>query len=278
MVRHISLGSVFNNVRSILSGALISAIGMTALSTTASAAVPDAPAPMTTSQATSNQLNQLFVFETTNNKSAANEGYATLSFAYLKFPHKVFEYRYQVQAQYSFTNQLAVGGFVPLIHARLADTNTGFGDLTFYGQYKLDQLVPHNIVDLTAQIDVVLPTGDRKELRDTGRFGVRPMIQAYKDFGQFGPGHIGAYSELGFTITTDSDFRFGIAGTYEVDRVVAILEFYDQAGSKIGRPFVTFTPGLAVRPGPFEVALGFPIGLNKGSPDFGIVLKGTFAW
>jgi hypothetical protein len=278
MARPNSLGNFFSKVRSIMATGVMASIGLAALAQSASAAAPDAPANLTTSQASSNQLNQLFAFETTNNKSAANEGYVTASFDYLKFPHKVFEYRYQVQGQYSFTNQLAVGAFVPLVHSRLDDTNTGFGDLVIYGQYKLDQLVPHYILDLTAQLDVVLPTGDRHEFRDTGRFGVRPMIQAYKDFGQFGPGHIGAYGEMGFTITEDSDFRFGFAGTYEWERIVGILEFYDQSGGKIGRPFVTFTPGLAYRPGPFEVALGFPIGLNKGSPNFGVVIKGTFAW
>jgi hypothetical protein len=273
-----ALGSFVHKARSLMAGPLVWTVGLTLFTGTSKAAAPPPPPLVTTSQFTSNQLNQLFIFETTNNKSATGEGYLNASFAYLKFPHKVYEYRYQVQGQYSFTNQLAVGGFVPLIHSRLMDTNTGFGDLVIYGQYKLDQFVPHDIVDLTAQVDVVLPTGDRHEFRDTGRFGVRPLIQAYKDFGQFGPGHIGAYGELGFTIASDSDFRWGLAATYEVQRVVGIVEFFNQAGSKQGRPFVAITPGVAVRPGPFEVALGIPIGLNKGSPDWGLVLKGTFAW
>ena len=267
------------SAQSIVSGGCSFLAALVMLSTLTKAAPAPLPPPeqITTSQFTSDQLNQLFIFETTNNKSATGEGYANASFEYLRFPGKTFQYRYQVQGQYSFTNQLAVGGFVPVIHSREQDTNTGFGDLVFYGQYKLDQFIRHDIVDLTAQLDVVLPTGDRGEFRDTGRFGVRPLIQAYKDFGQLGPGHIGAYGEMGFTITSNSDFRWGLAATYEVQRIVGIVEFYNQAGSKM-RPFVTLTPGIAVRPGPFEVSLGFPFGLNNGSPDWGIILKGTFAW
>jgi hypothetical protein len=239
---------------------------------------PSASAEQTTSQQTSNQLNQLFVTETTPNKSAQGEGYVTGSFAYLSFPEKVREYRYQVQGQFSFTDQLAAGGFVPVIHSKIGDSHTGFGDLTFYGQYKLDQLVPHSIVDLTAQVDVILPTGDRNELRDTGRFGVRPLILAYKDIGAVGPGELGAYADFGFTITEDSDVRFALAATYEIQRVVGIVELFDQAGSKIGRPFLTLSPGIAFRPSRFEFALGFPIGLNKDSPDWGLILKATVAW
>lgn len=242
------------------------------------AAPRPASAENTTSQATSSQLNQLFLFETTNNKSAANEGYVSGQFAYFNFPRGVEQFRYQAQGQYSFTNQFALGGFVPVIHSDGLGHHTGFGDVDVYGQYKLDQLVPHDVVDLTAQLDVILPTGDRHEFRDTGRFGVRPLLQAYKDFGPCGPGRIGAYGEIGFTITSDSDFRFGLAGTYEWQRFVGILEFYDQAGGKMGRPFLTLTPGLSFRPGGFEFTVGLPFGLNDNSPQFGVIVKATWGW
>jgi hypothetical protein len=184
-----------------------------------------------------------------------------------------------VQGQYAITDQLAVGGLFPVIHSHLpGQSNTGLGDVLIYGQYKLDQFIPRNFLEMSAQVDVVLPTGKNSDFRDVGRFGVRPWIQGYKDFGEFGPGHLGAYGEAGFTITQDSDFRFGFAGTYEWQRIVGIVEFYDQTGGKIGRPFITITPGVAVRPGPFEVSVGIPLGLNKGSPDWGIILKATYGW
>ncbi|HSU67293.1 MAG TPA: hypothetical protein VLJ39_10495 [Tepidisphaeraceae bacterium] len=222
------------------------------------------------------QLSQLFLFETTNNKFNAGEGYLSAQFAYLDFKHGAYEYRYQAQGQYSFTNQLAVGGLIPIIHSKAANTNTGFGDILVYAQYRLDQIIPRDIIELTAQVDVVLPTGSTGEFRDTGRFGVRPWLQAYKDFGTVGPGRLAAYGEIGFTITDDSDFRFGLAGTYEWQRIVGIVEFYDQAGGKLNRPFVTITPGVAFRPGQFEIAIGIPLGLNDASPDWGVIVKGTW--
>ena len=240
-------------------------------------AASPASAAITTSQSTSNQLNQLFFFETTNNKSAAQEAYVSGEFAYLDYSGPPYQYRYQVQGQYSFTDQLALGGFVPVIHSKLINTNTGLGDLTLYGQYKLDQIIPHDVLDLTGQLDVVLPTGDRHEFRDTGRFGVRPMVQAYKDVGDIGPGRLGAYGELGFTLASDSDVRFGLAGTYEIQKFIGMLEFYTQAGSKLGRPLVLITPGLCFRPGAYEFTIGIPCGLNKGSPDWGVIVKATVA-
>lgn len=279
-----SLAQRLGRVRAtFLTFAGIGALAVAGASSSASAdnvALPPAPnGNETSSQENSSQLNQLFFFENTNDKSARNEGYASGQFAYLKFQHSIEQYRFQAQAQYSFTDQLAVGGLIPLIHAHIPNNNnTGLGDILIYGQYKLDQIIPRNLVEMSAQVDAVIPTGKRSDFRDVGRFGVRPWLQAYKDFGQFGPGHFAAYGEMGFTITQDSDFRWGLAGTYEWNRIVGILEFYDQAGGKIGRPLVTITPGVAWRPGPFELAVGIPIGLNNGSPIWGVIIKATYAW
>lgn len=266
-----SLGSFARKARFLLAGTL--GLTLSAMLTSSAAA------QQTTSQATSNQLNQLFEAETTNNKSAAGEGYVTGEFAFVKFPGDVKQYRFQLQGQYSFTDQLAVGGFIPLVDSKVTSSSFGFGDITFYGQYKLDQLVNHDVVDLTAQLDMVLPTGSISKFRDTGRFGIRPSLLGYKDFGQLGPGDLGAYASLGFTITTHSDFRMDLAATYEWQKIVGILEFYDQAGDKMGEPLVNIIPGVAYRGiGPIELALGFPFGLNDGSPDWGVVLKATYAF
>jgi len=166
---------------------------------------------LTPSQTNGNQLNQLFQFENTPDTCAAGEGYITGNFTYLKFPGTTKEYRYQVQGQYAFTDQIAVGAFIPVITSKINRSNTGMGDVGIYGQYKLDQIINPEIVDVTVQLDMILPTGDRTELQDTGKFGVRPLILAYKDFGQHGPGDFGLYGLFGFTITTNSDVRAGIA-------------------------------------------------------------------
>jgi hypothetical protein len=266
-----SLGSFARKARFLLAGTL----GLGLLGASASLVA----AQQTTSQTTSNQLNQLFEAETTNNKSAAGEGYVNGGFTFVQFPGDVNQYRYQLQGQYSFTDQLAVGGFIPLVDSKVGDSSFGFGDVTFYGQYKLDQLVNHDVVDLTAQLDMVLPTGSISRFRDTGRFGIRPSVLAYKDFGQFGPGDLGAYASAGFTITTHSDFRMDLAATYEWQKIVGVLEFFDQAGDKMGEPMVNIIPGAAYRGlGPIELALGFPFGLNDGSPDWGIIFKATYAF
>lgn len=225
----------------------------------------------------SSQLNQLFLFETTNNKLAKGEGYATLSLDYAKFPGQFDEYRYQFQTEYALTNRFALGGFIPVISTHEASPNVGFGDIVVYGQYKLDQLIAHDSLDLTAQVDLVFPTGDRNQLRDTGRVGVRPLLQAFKDFGRVGPGHVGAYGELGCTFSDYTDIRCGLAGSYEVNRYVAILEFYEQAGR--GPAFITITPGVSIPTGsPLEISVGSPVGLNHGSPDWSIVFKASVAW
>ncbi|HSV15885.1 MAG TPA: hypothetical protein VLI90_16605, partial [Tepidisphaeraceae bacterium] len=245
------------------------------------ATAPLARAQVTPSQTNSDQLNQLIVsdvFETTPNKNAAGEGYINGEFRYLDFGHDIKQYLYELKGDYGITDQITVGGWLPIYDAKVGDSHTGIGDITFFGQYKFDQLINPDVVNLTGQVDVVLPTGSRNRLRDTGKFGVRPIVEAYKNFGQVGPGTIGAYGLLGVTITTNPDVRIGLAGTYEWQKIVGIIEFDDLAGDKRGAPLVTLTPGVAYRGlNPFEFELGFPFGLNDASPDWGIVLKATFA-
>jgi hypothetical protein len=224
------------------------------------------------------QLVQLFQLEATPDTLAAGEAYVTGNFDFVKFPGPDKQYRYQVIGEYGITNQISAGTFIPLISSKNGNgTHVGFGDVGIYGKYKFDRLIDPQVIDLTAQLDMILPTGDRTRLEDTGKFGVRPLLLAYKDFGMHGPGDLGMYALLGFTITTNSDFRFGLAATYQYNDFVGIMEFYDQAGDKQGRPLVQFTPGLAYRGlDPLEFSIGAPIGVNSGTPDWGINFKITY--
>jgi hypothetical protein len=233
----------------------------------------------TPSQFSSTQLNQLFQFENTPDICAAGEAYATANFVFLKYPGSTKTYRYQVQGQYGLTDQIAVGAYIPVLSTKTIGSDTGLGDIGIYGQYKLDKVINPEIVDLTVQGDFVLPTGDHSELRDTGHFGFRPLVLAYKDFGTQGPGRLGLYGLFGFTITTNSDVRVGIAATYQYHDLVGVLEFFDQAGDNQGRPLVQVTPGLIYRGfKPFELGIGVPIGVNSGTPDWGINVKLTYVF
>jgi hypothetical protein len=237
------------------------------------------PADQTPSQTNTNQFNQLFQFETTPDVCAAGEGYLSGQFSYFKFPGAVREYRYQIQGQYGLTDQVSVGAYIPVIHADFDGKHTGLGDIGIYGQYKFDQLINPEIVDVTVQADLILPTGKTNQLRDTGNFGVRPLALIYKDFGQQGPGTLGAYGLIGFTATKESDFRLGLAATYEIQRLAAVMEFFDTTGNRLGRPLVSITPGLVYRGlGPLELAAGVPLGVNNGSPHWGITFKLTYAF
>jgi len=275
----------------------LSALGMAVLTTNASAqnntssSTASTPSPIsyatpaspqTPSQTNSNELNQLIdsdVFSTTANHNAAGEAWVNGEFRFLQFPQNTNQYLFELKGAYAFTDQITVGGWLPIDNAKInGDTHTGLGDITFFGQYKLDQLVNPDIVNLSAQLDMFLPTGSHDNLRDTGHFGVRPAIQVYKNFGQVGPGSIGAYGEMAVSITTNSDFRFGLAGTYEWEKIVGILEFDDVTGDKHGLPTVTISPGIAYRGiNPWEFEIGIPLGINDGSPDWGIVAKVTWA-
>jgi hypothetical protein len=233
----------------------------------------------TPSQTNSNQLNQLFQFETTPDICAAGEGYATANFDFVKYPGTNKVYRYQLGGQYGLTDQIAVGAYIPLISSKTNGTHFGFGDVGIYGQYKLDKIINPEIINVTGQLDLVLPTGNRSELRDTGKFGVRPLVLVYKDFGQRGPGDLGIYSLFGFTLTTDTDVRFDLAATYQINDLVGVFEFDSQAGEKQGRPLIQFTPGLVYRGlSPWEVAIGVPIGVNSGTPDWTLNFKLTYAF
>jgi hypothetical protein len=233
---------------------------------------------LTPSQTNTNQLNQLFQFDGTPDICAAGEGYITGDFNYLKYPGTTKEYRYQIQGQYGFTDQIAGGVFIPVITSDMGHTNTGMGDVGIYGQYKFDQLINPEIVDVTAQVDMILPTGDRTEMRDTGKFGIRPLLLAYKDFGQQGPGDFSLYGLFGFTISTNSDLRLGIAATYQYHNLVGIMELYDLTAQG-SRPLLQVTPGLAYRGfGPWELSVGIPVGVNHGTPDWGVICKITYAF
>lgn len=274
MTHRFSLGSLTRKARSTIAVTLTSGLALVMLAAPASA-------QQTPSQTNTNQLNQLFisdVFSTTPNHNAAGEAWFNGEFRFLKFPGSVKQYLFEVKGAYGITDQLTVGGWIPVYNAKVGSSHTGLGDITIFGQYKLDQLVNPDIVNLTAQLDVFLPTGSRNKLRDQGHFGVRPIIEAFKNFGQVGPGTIGAYGLLGVTITTNPDVRIGLAATYEWEKIVGILEFDDIAGDKRGRPLLLFTPGASYRGiNPFEFTAGVPFGLNDGSPDWGIVVKVTYA-
>jgi hypothetical protein len=278
MNRISALGSLARKARTVFGATLLPALGLAAAALVAT----PASAQVTPSQTNSNQLNQLInsdVFSTTANHNAAGEAWVNGEFRFLKFPGDTKQYLFEVKGAYAFTDQITVGGWIPIYNTKLNDdSHTGLGDLTIFGQYKLDQLVNPDIINLSAQLDVLLGTGSRTHLQDTGHFGVRPAIQAYKNFGQVGPGSIGAYGVMAVTITTNSDFRFGLAGTYEWEKIVGILEFDDVTGDKHGRPTVTISPGVAYRGlNQWEFLVGVPLGVNEGSPDWGIVAKVTWA-
>ena len=241
--------------------------------------VMQTPLQSTASELGSNQLDQLFSFETTPDKNAKNEGYVTAEFSFLKFPGSRRQFRETVQGEYGITDQWAAGAFIPVGTTELGHTHTGVGDITFFGQYKFDKLINPDVVNVTAQLDVVLPTGNRTDGLDTGKFGVRPLILAYKDFGPIGDGELGAYGVFGGTITTDSDLRAGVAVTYEINRIAGIVEVFDQTGGFNGKPLLTVTPGFSFRQiDPLELVVGFPLGVTENSPHWGITVKLTYAF
>lgn len=241
--------------------------------------LPPVPNP-TPSQTNTNQLNQLFLFENTPDICAAGEGYLTGDFRFFKLPGNNREYRYQLQGQYGVTDQIAAGAFVPVVTPdRATTTRTGLGDITLYAQYKFDQLIDPAVVDVTGQVDLVLPTGSRSEARDNAQLAVRPLLLAYKDFGQQGPGDLGFYGLVGTTITSHIDLRIGVAATYEIERFVGVVELTDETGVRRGVPQLDVTPGLAYRGlGPLVLQVGIPVGVNSGSPDYGVVVKATWAF
>ena len=244
------------------------------------------PADVTPSQTNTNQFNQLFQFETTPDICAAGEGYLSGQGKYVRYGADNEQVRGTVQGQYGVTDQIAVGAYVPVVYNRAptgvggrTQSSTDTGDVGLYGQYKFDKLVNPEIVDITAQIDLILPTGNATQRRDTGKVGVRPLALIYKDFGRQGPGTLGVYGLLGFTATTNSDLRVGVAATYEVRRLAAVVEFIDTTGTRTGKPQVILTPGLIYRGfKAFELAAGVPLGLNQGSPDWGVTVKLTYAF
>ena len=244
--------------------------------TTMSAVVP------TPSQRDNPQLNQLFQFEATPNICAAGEGYLSGQFNYLRLFSDFNQYRYQLQGQYGVTDQVAVGAYVPYLYNsnRFNDrTTNGVGDVVLYAQYKFDQLIDPKLLSLTAHVSVVLPTGDDDDVRDTGRFGVRPLVLGYKDFGLVGPGRLGAYAQLGFTISNDADVRWGVAATYEYAHFVGVVELTGQDGSDYYGNIALLTHGIVYRGFEnFELAVAVPLGLTNDSPDWGVTAKVTYAF
>ena len=181
------------------------------------------------------------------------------------------------------TDQIAVGGYVPGIINKgtgyyAGVSNGGTGDVVVYAQYKVDKLIDPRLFSLTGHVSVELPTGDQDQSRDRDKFGVRPLALAYKDFGRVGPGRLGAYGLLGFTITDDAHVRWGLAATYECERCVGVLELTGNDGSDHYGNVALFTPGLVYRGfHQFELAVGIPIGLTNDSPDVGVTAKVTYA-
>jgi hypothetical protein len=258
-----------------------------------SAPVTAAPATEpTASQSNTHQFNQLFQFQTTPNICAAGEGYVS---GQVSFTNEVeggggFDYfgdvfkgqqtRLQVQGQYGVTDRLAAGAYIPVVYS--PDLNGHIvttGDVGIYGQYKLDQLISRDDVDVTAQVDLILPTGQRNSLGDAGRLGARATLLAYKDFGQRGPGVLGAYAFVAYSAHRHPDGRTGIAATYEFpNRLAAVAELYIVDASDFDT-VTLFTPGLIYRGDrPFEFALGVPLGLTHTDPDWGVTFKLTYTF
>src|SRR3954451_11156199 len=125
-----SLGSLASKARATFGAILLSAAGLSLLATAGSAR-----AQVTPSQTNSDQLNQLIVsdvFETTPNKNAAGEGYINGEFRYLDFGHGVKQYLYELKGDYGITDQITVGGWLPIYDAKVTDDHTGIGDVTFF--------------------------------------------------------------------------------------------------------------------------------------------------
>ncbi len=156
--------------------------------------------------------------------------------------------------------------------------SNGAADVTLCGRYKFDRLVDPKLFSLTGQVDVVLPTSNSSQPYDPGRFGAHPLGLAYKDLGRVGPGRLGESGELGCTISGDADVRYGVAGTYELDRFVAVLELTGIAGSNYYGSFAQITPGLVWRGlDPFEVAASASAGIGSDAPDWSGTAKVTYA-
>ena len=251
----------------------------------------EAPVPPAPPQEDRHQLNQLFQFEATPDVCAAGEAYVSGQGNYFDdFPGaggldpfgyslKGQEVRLQVQGQYGITDQIAVGGYLPFIDNLKSGASTGLGDIGLYAQYKLDRVIDPQVVDVTAQLDVLVPSGDYNGFRDNGQVGVRPLALAYKDFGRHGPGVAGAYGLLGFTAAGRCDLRIGLAGTYEFGPVTGVLELFGVHGFGSARRSGFFTPGVVYRGvDSFEFALGVPLGISNTSPDWGVTFKVTYAF
>jgi hypothetical protein len=59
---------------------------------------------------------------------------------------------------------------------------------------------------------------------------------------------------------------------------VGIIEFYDEAGAGRG-PLLQVTPGVSYRGfAPWEISVGVPVGINTGTPDWGVIFKLTYAF
>ena len=177
-----------------------------------------------------------------------------------------------------------MGALLPYVHddflGDLAGLHTdGVGDVTLYGQYKCDQLIDPKLFSLTGQVSVILPTSDGNRTLDPDRFGVRPTALAYKDFGSVGPGRLGAYGELGVTLSDDADARYGIAASYELSHFVGVLELTGIAGSNYYGSYAQIAPGVVYRgPNGFEFALGIPVGIGSDAPDWGVTAKITYGF
>jgi hypothetical protein len=246
---------------------------------------------LTPAQLRTNQFNQLFNFEATPDICAAGEGYLSGQFAFLGDYHGADgvgashsagdELRVQAQGQYGITDQVAVGGSLPFISNPdgVHGGATGFGDVDLFGQYKFDQIIAPSVFDLTAQLDVVLPTGSGDKFRDRGKFGVRPLALAYKDFGQVGPGTLGAYGLFGLTFGKHVDVHMGVAVTYEIQHFAGVLELTDIQYTRPDYGVCQITPGVIYHGiEPFEFALGLPIGIGHDAPKAGIEFKVTYAF
>ena len=189
--------------------------------------------------------------------------------------------RFQLQGQYGITDRLAVGSYVPVVYSPDDDDGNEVttGDVGIYAQYKLDQLVPRRLLDLTAQLDLVLPTGKPSGLGDAGRIGARLAVLAYKDFGQLGPGVLGAYGFAAFTARRGPDASGGLAATYEFSNGLAAVAELTEVDASDFSSVALFTPGVIYRGlRPFELALGVPLGLSSGAPDWGVTFKLTYAF
>jgi hypothetical protein len=190
---------------------------------------------------------------------------------YAKRGSEVFGLLPNVQVFYGLADRLGAELSVPLAYHSGERTDYGIGDVSVALKYLVVKPV-RNWPAVVVGLEAGFPTGSQSRELGEGAFELTPFVALLKDFGPFTlQGNFGWSKQVSAELQDRFVYNWALAMSMWKRKAHLLAEI----NGDLGRDQRTaFTPGIKYNfTDEMFVALAVPIGLNRNTPDWGVVTQ-----